>query len=157
MSIQDILLGLHSLYVEVSELPPQMRNLPCAVANCQQPTVSLVKVTASSAMFFEPTCGNHGSSYYGASGFLREARHQAVEQLQREQEELHQWQQQQQEPNHVAQRQAQSVSRPEQALSPANAGEPRVCPFGHAHVAGDTTFESCVEVFNAIKEYRDRT
>jgi hypothetical protein len=51
MSTLEILQGLNSIYIEVSELPPQMRNLPCAVANCQQPTAQLGKVMAGATFF----------------------------------------------------------------------------------------------------------
>jgi hypothetical protein len=156
MSTQDILQGLNSLYVDVSELPPQMRNLACAVANCQLPTISLVKVSAGSATFFEPTCGNHGGGFSHASGSIREAQRQVREQLQREQDELRQWQQQQKEHERATQ-QDEPQPRSEPPTAPAIPEEPRVCRFGHTHVAGDTTFESCSEVFDKIKEYRDRT
>jgi hypothetical protein len=151
MSTSDILQGLNSLYVDVSELPPQMRNLPCAVADCQQPTRSLVKVTAVGATFFEPTCGNHGSGFSQASGSVREAQRQVREQIQREQEELRQWQEQKQAQT------PQAEPQPEPPTAPANPGEPRVCPFGHTHDAGDATFDGCVQVFDRNKEYRDRT
>jgi hypothetical protein len=36
MSSQDMLRGLNRRYVEGSELPPQMRNLPCAVGNASR-------------------------------------------------------------------------------------------------------------------------
>jgi hypothetical protein len=52
-----------------------------------------------------------------------------------------------------------SASRPataRAAAAPTNPGDPRVCPFQHLHAAGDTTFDSCVKVFTADKEYRDR-
>jgi hypothetical protein len=76
------------------------------------------------------------------------------EQLQREQEELQQWQRQLTERE---QKQPQSALEPEAPTLPASPGEQRVCPYGHARSAGDTTFESCVEVFAKTKEYRDRT
>jgi hypothetical protein len=152
---QDISQALNSLYIDVSELPPQMRNLPCAVANCQQPTTFLVKVNASGSTLFEPMCGNHGGNFNHARGSIQEAQRQVREQWQHEQDELHAWQQQQN------QRQAQAAQQqqppPAPPGPPANPGDTRICAFGHAHAAGDTTFESCLEVFDKMKEYRDRT
>jgi hypothetical protein len=68
----------------VSELPPQMRSLPCAVADCQQPTIHLVKIVADEAKLFEPTGGYHGGGYFQASGYIHDAQGQVREQLQRE-------------------------------------------------------------------------
>jgi hypothetical protein len=122
------------------------------VADCREPTRSLVKVSAG-ATFFEPTCGNHGSNFSHASGSLREAQRQVREQLQREQEELRQWQEQQQAQTPPT----EPESQPEAPTVSWHPGEPRECPFGHAYVAGDTTFDGCVKVFDRNKEYRDRT
>jgi hypothetical protein len=111
---------------------------------------------AGGATFFEPTCGNHGVGFSQANGSVREAARQVREQIQREQEELRQWQHQQKEREQTAQQQEQQAEpRPGPPTVPP--GEPRVCPFGHAHLAGDTTFESCVDVFDKIREYRDRS
>jgi hypothetical protein len=48
--------------VEILELPPQMRSLPCSTDHCQGQTAAmLLKILVGMDAYWQPVCSQHGS------------------------------------------------------------------------------------------------